>query len=171
MAHIVTCIYCKKRFDRDILPFHQVSQRRYAHKDCYLAEHARISQEEKDREQLETYLKQMFGESFINARINKQLKDYREQYGYTYSGIYKALVYFYDIKGNDINKANGGIGIVPYIYKDAYNYYYALWEAKQKNEGKNIQDYIPIVKEIHIKAPVRPVVKKKFFTFLDEEAE
>jgi hypothetical protein len=38
MAHIVTCIYCKKKFDRDKFPFVQVSQRRYAHQECSLTE-------------------------------------------------------------------------------------------------------------------------------------
>ena len=34
MAHIVTCIYCKKKFDRDKSLFVQVSNRRYAHPEC-----------------------------------------------------------------------------------------------------------------------------------------
>lgn len=38
MAHIVTCIYCKKKFDRDKYPFVQVSPRRYAHKECSLTD-------------------------------------------------------------------------------------------------------------------------------------
>ena len=28
------CIYCKGEFDRDKLPYVQVSERRYAHKEC-----------------------------------------------------------------------------------------------------------------------------------------
>lgn len=113
----------------------------------------------------------MFGETYINAKTNKQLKDYREQYNYTYSGIHKALVYFYEIKGNDKNKANGGIGIVPFVYRDAYNYYYALWEAKQKNEGKKIEDFIPKIREVHIPIPQRNIEKRNLFSFLDEEVE
>ena len=68
----------------------------------------------------------------------KQMKDFVENYHYTYSGMKKALVYFYEIKKNDISKANGGIGIIPYVYRDAYNYYYTLWLANQKNENKVI---------------------------------
>ena len=34
MAHIVTCQYCRKKFDRDKIPFVQISPKRYAHKDC-----------------------------------------------------------------------------------------------------------------------------------------
>ena len=169
MAHIVTCLYCKKQFDRDKLAFHQVSARRYAHIECYNVAETKKNQEERDKQALEEYLKSLFGEAFINVKTNKQIKEYREQYGYTYSGIRKALVYFYDVKGNDKNKANGGIGIVPYVYKEAYNYYYALWEAKQKNEGKKIEDYVPAVKEVHIPTPQRNIMKRNLFSFLDEE--
>jgi hypothetical protein len=38
MAHIVTCMYCKKRFDRDKYPYITVSSRRYAHQECSLTE-------------------------------------------------------------------------------------------------------------------------------------
>jgi hypothetical protein len=81
----------------------------------------------------------------------------------------KALTYFYEIKGNSIEKANGGIGIIPYIYKDAYNYYYSLWLARQKNENKVVETYIPEVKEIIIAPPKRKIKKRNLFTFLDEE--
>jgi hypothetical protein len=48
------------------------------------------------------------------------------KYNYTYSGIHRSLEYFYEVKGNSLDKANGGIGIVPFVYQDAYNYYYSL---------------------------------------------
>ena len=100
-----------------------------------------------------------------------QVKQYREEYNYTYSGMYKALKYFYEIKGSDVKKANGGIGIIPYIYKQAHDYYYALWEAQQRNENKVevIQSYVPQVQEIRIKRPQLKPKKRDLFTFLDEE--
>ena len=50
---------------------------------------------------------------------------------YSYSGIYKTLKYFFEVRGHPIEKANGGIGIVSWVYKEAYNYWRALWEAQQ----------------------------------------
>jgi len=81
------------------------------------------------------------------------------------------LVYFFEIKGNSVEKANGGIGIVPYVYQQAYNYYYSLWLAQQKNEDKVVEEYVPIVKEIIIPVPERKVRKRPLFSFLDEEGE
>ena len=97
----------------------------------------------------------LLGENYINPRVRKQLNQYVEEYNYTYSGMLKALIYFYEVKGNSVEKANGGIGIIPWIYKDAYNYYYNLWMIKQRNEDKNI--------------PQRKPYKKNLFSFLDEE--
>ena len=171
MAHIVTCIYCKQKFDRDKFPFIQVSQRRYAHQECSLSEDQKQSKEEQDKIELENYIIKLFKVDYVDARIRKQIKQYKEEYNYTYSGIHKALVYFYEIKGNSIEKANGGIGIVPYVYQQAYNYYLALWQAKQKNQDKILYDYVPKVKEITISRPQRKVKKRELFTFLDEEVE
>ena len=49
--------------------------------------------------------------SYIDARIHKQIKQYIEENNYTYSGIHKSLTYFYEVKGNPVSKANGGIGM------------------------------------------------------------
>lgn len=169
MAHMVTCVYCKQRFDRDKIPSIQVSTRRYAHKDCNEGIEDKVKQEQKDREELEKYIIELFKISYVDAKIQKQIKKYVEENHYTYSGILKSLKYFYEIKGNDIEKANGGIGIVPYVYQNAFNYYYSLWQAQQRNEDKNIEEYVPVVKEIVIPVPQRNLKKRKLFSFLDEE--
>lgn len=169
--HKVKCIYCGVTFDRDKLPFIQVSQRRYAHQECSLTEEQKKSKEEQDKIDLDNYIMQLFKIDYVDARIRKQIKQYREEYNYTYSGIRKALIYFYEVKGNPIEKANGGIGIVPYVYQNAYNYYLALWQAQQKNQDKVLTNYVPKVKEVVIPRPQRKVKKRELFTFLDEEVE
>ena len=131
MAHKVKCIYCQQTFDRDKYPYIQVSSRRYAHPACAQAENKKKQEEENDKEKFEKYVMDLLNETYINARVRKQMNTFIEDYNYTYSGMLKALVYFYEVKGNNKAKANGGIGIIPYIYKDAYNYYYNLWMAKQ----------------------------------------
>ena len=71
--------------------------------------------------------------------LDKMLKENRE---YTYSGVFKTLVYWYEVKHGDIEKSNFGLGIVPYIYQDAFRYYKALWETQQRNSNKNIADFM-----------------------------
>ena len=111
----------------------------------------------------------LFNYDYVPPRAKKQVNQFIKEYNYTYSGMLKALVYFYEIKGGSVEEAHDGIGIIPFIYQDAYNYYYNLWLAKQRNEDKELDKYIPEVIEIKIPIPQRNIYKRKLFTFLDEE--
>ena len=170
MAHMVKCLYCGLTFDRDKTPCEQVGAKRYAHIECFKQVKEKSEKEKRDKDALENYIKQLFNIDSISVRIQKQINSYIKDYGYSYSGILKALIYFFDIKQNSLDKANGGIGIVPYVYQDAYNHYYNLWLTNQKNQQKLItNDYIPTVKVIKIPVPQKKVKKRERFSFLDEE--
>ena len=162
----VICKYCNKPMNRKDEDCVVLGNGKYAHKKCVEIEDSR---ELTEQEKLERYIMKLFGTDYVHQRVKRQINDFIQQYNYTYSGIRKSLVYWYEVKGNSIDKANGGIGIVPYIYQDAYRYYYALWEAKQKNKDKDIENYKPEEIVIHIPAPQRNIKKRKLFTFLDEE--
>lgn len=171
---IVTCIYCKKEFDRSKESFKLVSEGKFAHTKCYETEQNR---ELTDEEKLNRYIMKLFKSDYVYPKIKKQIKSYVNDCGFTYSGILKALVYYYEVKGNPFDeiKSGGGIGIVAYVYQQAYNYYYAIWEAQQRQnevlEGFSIQDFIPKTVEITIPVPKRQALKRKLFTFLDDKGE
>ena len=166
--HIVKCPICEKDFDRDKVPNHQMG-RRYAHIECWARKEAMKTQDERDRESLEEYIMDLFGLNVISPKIKRQIDSYHNEYNYTYTGIKKALIYQFEVKKGDIKQANGGIGIVPYVYDQARNYYYQIWLAQQKNADKVINDYIPKVVKIVIDDPVRQPKRKNLFSFLDEE--
>ena len=71
MAHVVTCVYCKQKFDRDKFPFIQVSPRRYAHQECSLTEDQKKSKEEQDKQELEEYIMTLLKMDYIDARVRK----------------------------------------------------------------------------------------------------
>lgn len=162
----VECAYCKKPMSKKDADCVQVGNGKYAHSACAELEKTR---EKTDKEKLEEYIKTLFNISYIEPRVKQQMNKYISEYNYTYSGMLKALHYFYEIKGGDKSKANGGIGIVPFVYNDAYNYYYNLWLAQQKNKDVKINLYKPAVKEVVIPRPKRKVKKRALFTFLDSE--
>lgn len=171
--HMVKCFYCGEQFDANTEPFEKINSRRYAHIKCHQKAFDNKSKEEKDKEILENYIKQLFGISTLSDKIKRQLKTYMsdKEKHYTYSGIYKTLKYFFEIKGNSIEKANGGIGIVSWVYDEAYRYWYDLWETQQRNmEVKSEQLIIP-VREVHIKPPERQPMRRfrNLFNFLDSE--
>lgn len=171
MAHTVKCPYCGKTFDRDkIDDYVQINSRRYAHSQCHIEHLAQLSQEEKDLQALEAYIKKILNTDTLGIKVKKQISDYHTNQHYSYSGILKALIYFYEVKGNSTDKANGGIGIVPYVYQDAYNYYYCIWMANQTNDIKPVEQYTaPQERTIIIPTPKRVEKKRRLFTFLDEE--
>ena len=172
MAHPVKCYYCQSTFDRDKEPFMQIPDkaRRYAHKECFLKATAVQRADEENKQKLEDYIKNLFDYKVLPDHIHRQIRRYISENNYTYSGILKALKYFYEIKNGSKEKAFGRIGIVPYVYNDAHNYYLAIWQAKQKNAEVKIEEYVRPVKEVHIPIPQRePMQKRKaVFVFLEE---
>ena len=160
MAHPVTCLYCKKSFDRDKEPTKQVSARRYAHLQCWENHLANMTQEEKDIEAFYDYTKNLFGKNYNYILTKKLAEKYVRENNYTYSGMLKTLKWYYEKEGHSIEKSNGSIGIMPYIYNQALNYYYALYQAQLVNKEKDINNFIiPKEREISIESPrvyVRP---------------
>ena len=129
-----------------------------------------LEREQKDIEKysLEEYIKQLFHITKLTPKIKKQIEKYVKEYKYSYTGIQRCLIYFYDIKGNSLEKSNDGIGIVPYIYNDAKQYYYNLWLVQQKNENKD--NFLINTINITIPPPQRKIKKKKkLFSFLEME--
>lgn len=152
MSHIVKCAICQKTFDRDKIQAVKHGARRYSHYECEpTGEKVPLIKKDEDLQKLLEYINILFKGQQNQAKINQSIKKFHSELGYSYSGIQKALYYFYEIKHNSIDKANGGISIVPFVYKDAYNYYYDLFMAQQRNENK--KPFIERVREIIIKPP------------------
>lgn len=172
MAHMVKCAVCGKTFDRDKVFTVKYSARRYAHFDCYPKGDAIAPPPQKDleMEKLKEYINKLYGSSANWALITQQIKKFQTENNYSLSGILKSLVYFYEVKKNPIEKSQGGIGIVPYCYQDAYNYYYEIFLAQQNNNNKSIES--TQVKEITIKPPkMKRIMRLKLFNLGDDDEE
>ena len=169
MAHYVKCRICGERFDADTEPVEKHGKTWYAHKKCYDEREAAKTQEEKDFDHLMQYCAKLYGRLFNYSQTLKLAKSYHEKNGFSFSGIERTMKYVYEIKKEPIEKGNGSIGIVPYMYDQAYNYWYSIWLANQNNEAKILERYEPKIIEIKIPEPVRKMHRRKVFTFLDEE--
>lgn len=167
MAHVVKCKVCEQRFDRDKEDAVKVSGNRYAHARC--VDGYEPSQDAKDLAELHQFLKALFKDNYNFVALDRQIKSMiAENPKFTHSGILKSLIYWYNVKGNSTEKSNYRIGIVPFIYQDAYNYYYAMFMANQQNIDKNIEKYrAPDVVEIRIPKPVRDVPAFRLFDLDD----
>lgn len=171
MAHNVKCTVCGKVFDRDRIQAVKSGARRYAHYMCF-PEGELVplpNPVDKDLVKLEEYIANLLGNSYNPARVKKQIKEFKTQYDYTYSGMLKTLIWFYEIKGNSKDKAQGGIGIIPFVYKDALNYYYSLYLAQLANESIPATSYKMEIKEIEIISPEVARKPPKMFNSGGEE--
>ena len=164
---IVKCLYCGEQFDRNDPSNHFIKiGRRYAHQRCANEYNESLTQEQKDLNALIEYIKDLVKEDYNFMKVKKQIEDYHKKYDYSYSGMLRSLKWFYEVKNNSIDKANGGIGIIPFIYNEAYKYYYNIYLAQQKN--KDIENYQTKITEITIQSPRMYVRPPRLFD-LDEE--
>lgn len=171
--HKVKCSVCGIEFDRDRIQAVRVSARRYAHYECK-PECELVPLVEKvdpDQEKLINYIKTLLGQQYNAARVRKQIKDYIEKDKFTYSGILGSLVYWYEVKGNSIEKANGGIGIVGFIYNDARLYFAKIQNANEINDDEDILNYNIEEEYIEIESPRMISRGIKLFDFEEEYDE
>ena len=159
----VKCLYCGKLLERDSDDCVKVNSRRYAHKECADIYQTSLVQEDADKKALKEYICKMFGITEVSQKIEKQIEKYHTEYKYTYSGMLKALIYHYEIQHNDIAAANGGVGILPYVYNQALEYYYEIWKNQQANNGFDPADHVQKTVIIKIAPPQRRGKRKKIF--------
>ena len=62
-----------------------------------------------------------------------------EEYGYTWSGMAGTLHWFYDINHGSVEAGNGGVGIIPFVYNQAKDYYTTLAKAEEKNKNAKVK--------------------------------
>lgn len=100
-----------------------------------------------DRDALFFYIYRLFGQYSENEPVSKwnitQMQKFKNQ-GYTYQGQLLTLKYFFEVKKSSIQKSNGSIGIIPWIYEESKQYYInqakradAITEAIQKQLEKD----------------------------------
>lgn len=134
MPKVYKCKYCGVSFSSDETDYVKIGNR-YAHQKCF-EEH---QEETKQLRKLTDLIKSLYLTKKPNWNIiGTQIKKYRDE-GMTYYGMYYTLEYFFIIKKNDINKS-AGIGIIPYQYKKAQNYYKNIsniYTQKAKVEQEN----------------------------------
>lgn len=176
MGKKLKCLYCGKEIDTSIDEYKKVTSTRYAHLSCAEEELKKPKPKPKEKpktqkeiiKEINDFLANHFGDAADYGKTNRLLKVYLKE-GMTASGILKTLEYYYDVKKHSVAESGGSIGIVPYVYKEAKDYYQKTWEANKNNEGLELEQETV---SITISNPQFRLPKKQtFFNFLDEEEE
>lgn len=168
---LTICPVCKEKFNRELVPFVLYKKRHY-HEECFRGLGINIEEQEATEESkkiLFDYFKVLFKSDTVSPLVCKQLNDFinNKEKKYTYSGIYKTLYYFFEVRGEDKTKSNG-IGIVPFVYDEAKEYFFELYKMEKFNE--NITEPITGTYEVKIKKPVRnPTGRRRLITMEDDD--
>lgn len=160
MAHNVKCLYCGQQFDADKEEY-VIEGRRYVHKSCY----EKRQQDLFYINDIHSYMRHIFGELYSKQKIDGQIKDLIAE-GKTAEGIDKTLKYWYSVKNEDPAKANGGIRIVSFVYKEALDYYKQQEENKIKNQNFDYSSLLDKDREIIVISP-KPIEKPRKIKLFD----
>ncbi len=87
--------------------------KRYYHEACY--------QSLLDRKNLCDYICEVYGYKGPTPKMYQQMTAYYER-GISYADMLLSLKYFYEVEKGDPNKAQQGIGIIPYVIDRAKEY-------------------------------------------------
>jgi hypothetical protein len=175
MAHYVTCRVCKEKFDARpeekgiawIMP----SKNFYYHLKCYndFKNKAALTSEDGDWVGLiYDYLARDLKVDYNYYMCEKQRESFVKKNKFTNKGIFFALKYFYEVKHGDWSRGGGGIGIIPFIYEEACNY----WVNKEAKETGIIarieQQMRELQKEETVKVTRRKPTTRKGVYNLDD---
>lgn len=152
----VKCPLCSGKDEKEVMI---KSGSRYWHPQCLEEHEANKSEEEQrmerdknERKELIKYVCDLYRVDKPSMLVLTQMKRMHEDNGWRYLAIQMTLEYFYDIKNNSIRNSNG-IGIVPYVYDEATEYYKKLAMINEQviGETKKETTYINAPKRIQRK--------------------
>lgn len=82
------------------------------------------------------YLKKLIGEEQLSAKIYALSDDYIKRYGFSYEKMYQTLVYLHEIIEKELT--DDIVGIIPYYYTEAMQYYDNIKKIEAKNRNIDI---------------------------------
>ena len=148
MPHIVHCRICHQPINRDIPgDWMRPSTNYYYHIKCYddwvgRKKERAVDAERTDDEWFDLLKDYIYRDIKLpNIDWNKvvsQWKNFIRLKKYTPKGMYFAVIYFYEVRGNKTEGAQGGIGIIPSIYNDAAEY----WVAREKKQKGVLEEIV-----------------------------
>lgn len=113
---LVTCFTCKTKIPKE--------QAVYRYKKYYCEKClSQAVQESQDYKDLIDYICQLYNISAPTPMILSQIKNYKDNMGYTYKGMKTTLDYFYVLKDNVLDDRTHGVGIIPFVYDEAKQFY------------------------------------------------
>lgn len=119
-----------------------------------------------EAENLFFYCKRVYGLDFNAPIFTRQLKALQSE-GFSIPEISATIKWFYEIERKSPQEVKTPLGMIPYAYKEAMDYYREIQKAVSANEGKVLTESPP--QEVVIQSPTREQKRSRRFKFLEEE--
>jgi len=95
---------------------------------------------------LNQYVCKLFGIKTLTPLMSEQISTFTKTNGYTASGIRATLYYFFELEERELKEDVKGIGIVPFVYDEAREFFKEMARIKEKNK-----DFVPTSKRVEVK--------------------
>ena len=122
----------KKEKEKENIDWIMPSKNYYYHKKCYETWKETPTSEQDWIDLIYDFLSRDLKVSYDYFKCSAQIKKFWKENKINPKGIYFTLKYFYEIKNNTWSKGYGGLGIVPYVFTEAKNYWI---EQERKKHG------------------------------------
>lgn len=133
MAKGVKCPVCGKQNDKEQTV--KIGNRYY----CPSCAEDKQQKDLTDWDILFQYICWLYGIPNLTGQMYKQLKDFRDNWGYTDIGMYHTLRYYHEILDKPV-KEDAGIGIIPYYYDRARAFVFKQYSLKQQYDQYNQEE-------------------------------
>lgn len=157
---LVTCAYCGcKTVDKLSQDYVQYKGKNF-HREC--------GEKQKEKDNFYSYVCEVFKLKAPGPRIYNQGNSFIEKYGYTYLGMQKTLYFIYAVKkhANDRPIESKSIGLIPYYYDEAQEYFKRIDKKKEM-----IRKEIMSTTEEIISVKMAPHARKAKPAYTKEEIE
>lgn len=157
---LVTCAYCGcKTVDKLSQDYIQYKGKNF-HREC--------GEKQKEKDNFYSYVCEVFKLKAPGPRIYNQGNSFVEKYGYTYLGMQKTLYFIYAVKkhANDRPIESKSIGLIPYYYDEAQEYFKRIDKKKE-----TIRKEIMSTTEEIISVKMAPRARKAKPAYTKEEIE
>ena len=128
-----------------------------------------------DKKNLMAYICKLFGLKSPGPVIYSQRKTFMEKYKYTDAGMLKTLQYLYEVQKTKIEGAKERIGLIPYAYDEAQEYFKKEGIKKQEIARKmadaiaNQKTEIIYIKNIRKEEPKKDFIDPASILQMDDE--
>lgn len=128
---LVKCAYCgSQTVDKKSNDYTRYNDKNY---------HLKCAQLQKEKDDFFKYLCLVLGLKAPGPRIYSQANSFITKYHFTYAGMQRALYYLYEVKKHKdpYSIENKTIGLIPYCYEEAQNYFDRVEVKREQAETIN----------------------------------